>query len=176
VDADESALARRFAGGDPEAFDMVVARGYQTRVARLAQRLLGWVGEPEDVVQDVFLTALRKVGRISRTARRWWTWLATITVNRCRRQLRRPGNAMWRRFLFSSRHAATDAAVAADRDVLETETSRRVRESVAALPAARSGGHRPLLPGGMSGSGDESIAGGRRLMLCRFDCIAAVPS
>jgi len=45
---------------------MVVAR-YQTRVARLAQRLLGWVGEPEDVVQDVFLTALRKSGRISRT-------------------------------------------------------------------------------------------------------------
>jgi RNA polymerase sigma factor (sigma-70 family) len=132
ADADESALARRFAGGDPEAFDAIVAR-YQFRVARLAHRLLGWGGDPDDVVQDVFLTAFRKSGGF-RGRSSLWTWLATITVNRCRRQLRR--KALWRRFLISSRQAVTDAAAAADRDALESETARRVRESVAALPAA----------------------------------------
>ncbi|MDB5320388.1 MAG: DNA-directed polymerase specialized sigma subunit, sigma24 [Phycisphaerales bacterium] len=132
ADADESALTRRFVGGDPEAFDAIVAR-YQVRVARLAHRLLGWGGDPDDVVQDVFLTALRKSGGF-RGRSSLWTWLATITINRCRRQLRR--KALWRRFLFSSRQAVTDAAAAADRDALETETARRVRESVAALPAA----------------------------------------
>jgi RNA polymerase sigma factor (sigma-70 family) len=129
AEADESALAQRFASGDPEAFEDVVAL-YRARVARLAHRLLGWGGDPEDVVQEVFLAALRKAkdfrGRAS-----LWTWLATITVNRCRRQLRR--RALWRRFLFA--RSREDAAVAADGGALADETNRRVREAVAALPA-----------------------------------------
>ncbi len=131
VNADESALARRLAGGDSEAFDAVVAL-YRARVARLAHRLLGWSGDPEDVVQEVFLAVLRKSGGF-RGRSSLWTWLATITVNRCRRQLRR--RALWRRFVFKSRDAALEAA-AADRGALEIETARRVREAVAALPAA----------------------------------------
>ena len=129
AEADESALAQRFAGGDAEAFEDVVAL-YQARLTRLAHRLLGWGGDPEDVVQDVFLAALRKAkdfrGRAS-----LWTWLATITVNRCRRQLQR--QALWRRFLFAQ--VREQAAVAADRGALGDEASCRVRQAVAALPA-----------------------------------------
>src|SRR5947209_2107430 len=87
AEADESALAQRLAGGDPEAFEDIVAL-YRARVARLAHRLLGWGGDPEDVVQEVFLAALRKAKGFRGQAS-LWTWLATITVNRCRRQLRR---------------------------------------------------------------------------------------
>jgi RNA polymerase sigma factor (sigma-70 family) len=129
VDAEESALARRLSGGDPAALAEVIAL-YRGRVARLAHRLLGWGGDPEDVVQEVFLAALRKAkdfrGRAS-----LWSWLATITVNCCRRQLRR--RALWQRFLFARSRAET--AVAADRDALADETNRRVRDAVAALPA-----------------------------------------
>src|SRR4051794_39555078 len=116
ADAEESALARRFSSGDPQAFEEMVAC-YRARVTRLAHRLLGWGGDPEDVVQDVFLAALRKAkdfrGRAS-----LWTWLATITINRCRRQLRR--QALWRRFLFA--RSREETAVAADRSALADET------------------------------------------------------
>jgi RNA polymerase sigma-70 factor (ECF subfamily) len=129
AEADESALARRFASGDPQAFEDVVAL-YQARVARLAHRLLGWGGDPEDVVQEVFLAALRKAkdfrGRAS-----LWTWLATIAVNRCRRQLQR--RALWGRFMLARRREQT--AAPADRGALADETNRRVREAVTALPA-----------------------------------------
>jgi RNA polymerase sigma factor (sigma-70 family) len=132
ADVDDSALVRRFAGGDPEAFDAVVAL-YRLRVARLAHRLLGWDGDPDDVVQEVFLAALQKASGFRGHAS-LWTWLATITVNRCRRRLRR--RALWRRFMFQrGREQATATAVAADRGALRDETHRRVREAVTALPA-----------------------------------------
>src|SRR6476646_3374876 len=116
AEADEAALARRLTSGDPAALEALVAL-YRVRVARLAHRLLGWGGDPEDVVQEVFLAALRKAtdfrGRAS-----LWTWLATITVNRCRRQLRR--QALWRRFVFARNRGET--GVAADRSALQDET------------------------------------------------------
>ena len=127
--ADEPALGQRLAGGDPEAFEELVAL-YRTRVARLAHRLLGWAGDPEDVVQDVFLAALRNASRFRGRAS-LWTWLATITVNRCRRQLRR--QALWRRFMFT--RGREQSAMAADGGALADETNRRVRQAVAALPA-----------------------------------------
>jgi RNA polymerase sigma-70 factor (ECF subfamily) len=129
AEADESALARRFASGDPEAFEEMVAL-YQARVTRLAHRLLGWGGDPEDVAQEVFLVAMRKA-KDFRGQASLWTWLATITVNRCRRQLRR--QALWRRFV--SARSREETAVAADRGALQDETHRRVRDAVAALPA-----------------------------------------
>jgi RNA polymerase sigma factor (sigma-70 family) len=129
AEADESALARRLASGDPAALEALVAL-YRAPVARLAHRLLGWGGDPEDVVQEVFLAALRKA-KDFRARASLWTWLATITVNRCRRQLRR--QALWRRFVFA--RGREETAVAADRATLQDETNRRVRRAVAALPA-----------------------------------------
>jgi len=129
AEADESALVRHLTSGDPAALEALVAL-YRARVTRLAHRLLGWGGDPEDVVQEVFLTALRKANGF-RGRSSLWTWLATITVNRCRRQLRR--QALWRRFVFA--RSREEPAVAADRSVLQDETNRRVREAVAALPA-----------------------------------------
>src|SRR5947209_5770914 len=88
--SDTTTLERRFADGDAQAFEQVVAL-YQTRVARLASRLLGWRGDIndiDDVVQDVFLSALSKA-RSFRGESSLWTWLTIITLNRCRSQRRR---------------------------------------------------------------------------------------
>src|SRR5258706_13850898 len=79
-------LADRFACGDPAAFDEVVHRDQET-VARLAHRLLGWSPEVEDVVQEVFLAALKNATRFRRGSS-LTTWLTTITLNKCRSQRR----------------------------------------------------------------------------------------
>jgi RNA polymerase sigma factor (sigma-70 family) len=130
-DAEEPALAQRFAAGDSLAFEQVVAC-YQCRLARLTQRLLGWRGDHEDVVQDVFVIALDKC-RSFRSDSSLWTWLATIAINRCRRRLRR--QSLLRRLLLGRAQPSASFAPAADASSLDADTARHVRAAVAALPA-----------------------------------------
>jgi RNA polymerase sigma-70 factor (ECF subfamily) len=68
-------------------FDQLVAehRGY---VARLCYRLLGWRCDVEDVVQDVFVAALRGLPRF-RHESSLATWLTRLTINACRSHGRR---------------------------------------------------------------------------------------
>jgi len=77
-----AALAARFAGGAPGALEAVVDR-YHDKVHRLAYRLLGWAGDADDVVQEVFLAALKNARRFRGDAD-LGTWLTTITLNKCR--------------------------------------------------------------------------------------------
>lgn len=77
-----AALAARFASGAPGAFEAVVDR-YHDKVHRLAYRLLGWAGDADDVVQEVFLAALKNARRFRGDAD-LGTWLTTITLNKCR--------------------------------------------------------------------------------------------
>ncbi len=83
----ERLLVMRFADGDASAFDELV-RLHREHVARLAGRLLGWSGDVEDVVQEVFLSAYHGLPRF-RSDASLSTWLTTITLNHCRRWLRR---------------------------------------------------------------------------------------
>jgi RNA polymerase sigma-70 factor (ECF subfamily) len=123
----EASFAGRLASGQTEAFDQLVAL-YQPRVARLAQRLLGWNGDIDDVVQDVFLTAWNKVGSFRRESS-LWTWLTIITLNQCRSRIRRRN--LLHRLPF--RLVRRDAHPPADRGSIRRETGQRVREAVAAL-------------------------------------------
>src|SRR5437660_1414685 len=86
-DADDVDLVRRWvAAGEREALERIVER-YRPRVTRLAWRLLGWggggsSGDLEDVVQEVFLTVLRKAS-VFRGQGGLWPWVRAITVNAC---------------------------------------------------------------------------------------------
>jgi RNA polymerase sigma-70 factor (ECF subfamily) len=81
--ADDPTLAARFARAEDGAFEAVVAR-YHPRIHRLAYRLLGWsAADADDVVQEVFLAALRSAGKF-RGQSSLGTWLTTITLNQCR--------------------------------------------------------------------------------------------
>jgi RNA polymerase sigma-70 factor (ECF subfamily) len=83
ADPDDPTLAARFARGEDGAFKAVVER-FHARVQRLAYRLLGWsAADAEDVVQEVFLAALRGAGKF-RGQSSLGTWLTTITLNQCR--------------------------------------------------------------------------------------------
>jgi RNA polymerase sigma-70 factor (ECF subfamily) len=76
------------ASGVNASFDSLVAR-HEPRVRRLAHRLLGWdAAAVDDIVQDVFLAALRHLDRLRGDAS-IETWLSAITLNRCRTHRRR---------------------------------------------------------------------------------------
>jgi RNA polymerase sigma-70 factor (ECF subfamily) len=129
-DADRDLMAR-IAAGDASAFEQLIAE-HRPRITRLVYRLLGWRGEVEDVVQDVFLIAYRKLPRF-RGQSTLATWLAGIAINRCRAHRRR-WTPSWRwieRFWRQRRPPPTpDEAAAAD------ETAERVRQAVRQLPSA----------------------------------------
>ena len=99
-------------------------------VTRLAHRLLGWsaAADVEDVVHDVFLAAFKQKDRFRGDASEW-TWLAAITINRCRTHRRR--QLLRFKWLRSVRPAnPKNEPPRAEQD----ETAHRVHRAVAALP------------------------------------------
>ena len=53
---DDELLVEQFRRGDETAFERIVKQ-YSADVAVLANRLLGWPSDIEDVTQDIFLAA-----------------------------------------------------------------------------------------------------------------------
>jgi len=119
-----SDLVGRFIAGEATAFEQVVGR-YAERLAALVYRLLGYSGDVEDVVQDVFLVALES-RRKFRADSSLWTWLTAIAVNRCR--------SRWRRKRLRELISGRQASPAADESAITDETSAQVRRAVAELP------------------------------------------
>lgn len=72
---------------DPTDLDAVFRR-YAPYVARVAMRVLGPRGEVDDLVQDVFLDAHRGLTKLTH-ADAIKGWLATVTVRKARRRIRR---------------------------------------------------------------------------------------
>jgi len=124
-------LAARLARGEAGALEEVVGL-HQAGIVRLANRLLGWTGEVDDIVQDIFLTALEKAGKF-RGQSSLKTWLTVITLNRCRTYHRR--RKIWPRAVATLTARQSAASSAADQAVLSDEVAREVRSAVAALPS-----------------------------------------
>ncbi len=124
-------LAARLARGEAGALEEVVGL-HQACIVRLANRLLGWTGEVDDIVQDIFLTALEKAGKF-RGQSSLKTWLTVITLNRCRTYHRR--RKIWRRVVAALTAGPRAASPAADQSALSDEVAREVRSAVAALPS-----------------------------------------
>lgn len=130
-EADRADLADRLRRGAPGVFELLVSL-YQRRVVRLAYRLMGWNADVDDVVQDVFLRALRNA-RGYRGEGSLWTWLTRITINCCRaHQRRRMILEKFRRALSRRRAAASPPS---DCQAISNERARQVRTAVAALPS-----------------------------------------
>jgi RNA polymerase sigma-70 factor, ECF subfamily len=133
ADADADLIAR-FARGEAAAFDLLV-RKHRAQVAGLAYRLLVWPEDVEDVVQEVFLAALRGLpsfrGDASLT-----TWLTRITINKCRSQRRRRmlSPLRWLGAARNGSAGSTCQAPPADRPMLDHERFERVRRAIDRLP------------------------------------------
>ena len=128
---DDELLVRRFSRGDESAFDRIVER-YSSDVGTLANRLLGWPGEVEDVGQEVFLAAYLGLGRF-RCECSLKSWLFAITINKCRNH-RRKRLLRLRVFSQAAQKAPPPSSQATGRNPVDTETFHSVRSAVAALP------------------------------------------
>jgi len=156
---DDELLIEKFRRGDESAFERIVER-YSVDVATLANRLLGWPGEVEDVTQEIFLAAFLGLKKF-RGECSLKSWLFTITINKCRSYRHRwklrhlQAIPMWRGHLALVLCRRQDAggtqdrdglatkdirlrlprAVEADESLMNAEDFQRVRLAVAALPA-----------------------------------------
>jgi RNA polymerase sigma-70 factor (ECF subfamily) len=122
-------LARRAQAGDADAFAVLVVR-YQRAVLNLAYRMLGDAQEAEDVAQDVFVRAYQSLDRFD-PARRFFSWLYRIAVNRCLSYRARPRPDT----LDAGAHLAVpDAAPSPEQQAARHETQAAIRAAIAALP------------------------------------------
>jgi len=131
AELEDRELTERFARGDRQAFEQLIDR-YQKRVAGLAARLLGWTDGAEDVTQEVFLAVYQHQNRFRGQAS-LWTYLATITVNRCRTVTRR--RWLKERVLGQLFQPSAAGPLAAGAGLITDETAQEVRAVVARLPA-----------------------------------------
>lgn len=83
---DDTTLVVRARDGDVGAFEQLLDR-YQAPMFRLAARMLGDRSDAEDVVQEVFLTAWRRLSEIRADAA-FAGWLYRSATNRCLNVLR----------------------------------------------------------------------------------------
>ncbi|WP_327145522.1 RNA polymerase sigma factor [Nocardia sp. NBC_01327] len=86
VESDDATLAARVRDGDVRAYEQLVVR-YQGQMFRLASRILADRAEAEDIVQEVFLTAWRRIGQLQDDGA-FAGWLYRMTTNRCLNLLR----------------------------------------------------------------------------------------
>jgi len=74
-------LVERIRGGDGSAFEALY-RQHATRLYNLASRMTGAKGEADDLLQDIFLLAYRKIGSF-RGESSLGTWLYRLAMNHC---------------------------------------------------------------------------------------------
>ncbi|MEX2273214.1 MAG: RNA polymerase sigma factor [Vicinamibacterales bacterium] len=89
---DDLALAERCQAGDFEAFEALY-REHSSRLFGLSVRMLGNRTEAEDMLQDIFLTAHRKL-KSYRGDARLSTWLFRLATNLCLDHLRSKSSRM----------------------------------------------------------------------------------
>ena len=120
---DDATLAGRARDGDVRAYEQLVLR-YQGPMFRLAVRMLADRSEAEDVIQEVFLTAWRRIGQLHDDPA-FAGWLYRMTTNRCLNVIR-------------SRRLPTDVDpdTTASRSDTHPEHAAQVNSQLAALTAA----------------------------------------
>ncbi len=111
-------------------FDRLVAEHYG-RTARLVDRLTGWSGHRDDLVQEVFVAAWRAWPRF-REESRAETWLTRIAINTCRTYGRRQWlrAEVWRRLTELVRPSEQRTP---DASLISQEASETVRRAIATL-------------------------------------------
>ncbi len=87
MDGDRT-LIERVLAGDVEAFRELVER-YQRRVFGFVRNLVRQAPDAEDLAQEVFVAAFRKLDSFDAERSQFSTWLLTIARNRCLNHLQR---------------------------------------------------------------------------------------
>ena len=133
----EDALISRSREGDPAAFEALVKR-YEDRIYRLARNVCaGAPAEADDVYQETFLTAYKKLGAF-RGGSGLGTWLYRIASNLCfmrlRSNKRRPFVAALDQPSGEGLRLPADALPTPDQAAGKRELAQAVTQALKALP------------------------------------------
>jgi RNA polymerase sigma-70 factor (ECF subfamily) len=127
---DDELMVEQFCRGDESAFERIVEQ-HSGDVAALANRLLGWPGDVEDVTQDIFLAAFLGLKKF-RCECSLKSWLFTITINKCRTNRYKRWIRLRR---FSQDVKKVSFSSAYEEKYMDADDFRHVRRAVATLPA-----------------------------------------
>ena len=125
-------LAGRIKSGDAAAFEALY-RQHATRLYNLATRMSGGGNDAEDLLQEIFLLAYRKVGSY-RGESSLGTWLYRLAMNHCLDVLRNRQTRMGQ--LTDSMNEPDAAPVAAPVPALSTVSRIDLERAIEALPPA----------------------------------------
>jgi RNA polymerase sigma-70 factor, ECF subfamily len=117
---EESRLLSRAGAGDREAFRLLYAR-YSAPLFSLAIRLVGNIGEAEELLQDAFMKIWRNAASYDPRKSRPFTWAVTVTRRTCIDHLRK-----------RQRIPATTPLLADDEATIDYSASDTVRHSAEA--------------------------------------------
>lgn len=131
MDGQEQAILDRVRAGETDAFQEVVAR-HGRDLYRLALRMTGDPGHAEDVVQETFLRAYRRLHRFDGRSR-LGTWLHRIAANCALDLLRRRQRYRKRFTALEDGHAPASAAPGPDRVLASLQIDDQVHTALAAL-------------------------------------------
>ncbi len=127
AEADDE-LVYRAGKGDAAAVRALVDRKLG-RILSLAQRMLGDLGEAEDVAQETFLRVWRHAANWRPGGAKFDTWLHKVTLNLCYDRLRRR-----RERTVETMPEPVDTGPAPDRGLIASDIGRRVDAALQALP------------------------------------------
>lgn len=130
--SDDATLVARAAGGSEHAF-RALYRAYVRPVYWLAHELVGNPADAEDVTQETFLVAWRKLGGLQLAGDSLLPWLVTVcrfqAANRIRRQQRD------RAHTTGEPHAGIPATVNVEQQVIDAESAEQILREVRGLSA-----------------------------------------
>jgi len=125
-------LVERIRGGDGSAFEALY-RQHATRLYNLASRMTGAKGEADDLLQDIFLLAYRKIGSF-RGESSLGTWLYRLAMNHCLDVLRNRHTRMGRQ--TESLDEPEADPVASPVPILSAVNRIDLERAIASLPPA----------------------------------------
>jgi RNA polymerase sigma-70 factor (ECF subfamily) len=127
--ARERGLLRAVLAGDEQAWTLLYAQAFDGLNAYVHWRCAGWTDLIEEVVQDTWLTAVRRIRAFEPERGSFSSWLRGIAANILRNHLRQRVHRNGR--LLVNEHGSTAAA---DAPLQQREESQRVARVLAELP------------------------------------------
>jgi len=137
--AEDLVLIQETLRGQKEAFGQLVNR-YKNSIFNLAYRMTSNYNDAEDISQEVFLQAYKKLSEF-KVGFKFHTWLYTIALNICKNKLKRKGII---KIVSMDKPIETedselvweipDKSVSSEEILLQKEERKRIGEMVHALP------------------------------------------
>lgn len=131
-DAELSFVIQRCLSGDEAAYAILYER-HAGLIYRLAYSLLQNREDAEEVLQDSFEYAFRKLANYDNQKSAFTTWLYRITVSRCRNKRRRKWLPISPLSLLTPQGIKDDGAIAPDEMLEQTELQREVWNALGQL-------------------------------------------